>query len=462
MIEGSGVFDDGDRIHLVGIGGVGMEALGRYLHALGGCVSGSDIEASDALDKLRSDGISAHVGHESQHVEGADIVVHSAAVPPDNVELEAARCSGVPVVSRARFLARTTRGHRCVAVAGTHGKTTTASMLAAVLDEAGLEPSVIIGGWVDGRAQAAAGSGDLFVVEADEFDRSFLHLQPQLALVTNVEAEHVGEGGSYRDLDELLQAFSDFLHRLPSDGLAVVNGDDAGTRRISPLLERPTTTFGLSPASDVEVAQIELRERGSSCQLRLDASTVGQLELAVPGVHNVINAAAAAAAAHGLEVPFEAIRSGLAGFRGVDRRFQIVGEVSGMLVIDDYAHHPTEVTATLATARRWGRRVVAVFQPHLYSRTRLHAARFGAALTAADAVLLAPVYGSREEPEPGVDSGLIADAMRRQGFDDVECVSTMEEVPRRLADTALAGDLIITLGAGDIGEVAHAFVANLN
>ena len=449
-----------ERVHFVGIGGIGMEALARFLDAVGCKVSGSDREASATTDKLRQDGIDARVGHDSANVRGVELVVYSAAVPLDNVELNSARQHGIELVSRAQLLGQLSSSKSCLAVAGTHGKTTTASMLAAVLRAARLDPSIIVGGWVDGKAQATAGSGSHFVVEADEFDRSFLHLDPQVAVVTNMEAEHLG--GSYRNLDDLLSAFTEFLHRLPAqDGRAVVNGDDPGASRLARLIERSTLTFGFSAESDVNATDVQLQRDGSCCTLRVDGAAVGQLKLSIPGVHNVSNAMAAAAAALCLQVPFEAIRDGLAAFRGVDRRFQILGEVNGILVVDDYAHHPTEVRAALAAARGVGRRVIAVFQPHLYSRTRLFSAGFADALRAADVVLLAPVYGSREEPEVGINSELIAEAMRSGGFDAVWCVG-LEDLTSRLRAVAGDGDLIITLGAGNIGEVADAFVANLN
>ena len=437
-----------------------MEALARFLDAVGCRVSGSDQEASLTIDNLRRDGVDAHVGHDSANVTGAELVVYSAAIPQDNVELVNARRLGIELISRAELLGQLSRAKSCLAVAGTHGKTTTASMLAAVMRAARLEPSVVIGGWVDGAAQAEVGSGHYFIVEADEFDRSFLHLDPHVAVVTNVEAEHVGD--SYRDFDDLLSTFSEFLQRIPvNGGRVIVNGDDLGANRLAAMTEHTALTFGMSLASDVSATDVHLRGDGSCCALRVDGNLVGPLELSVPGAHNVSNAIAAAAAAHCLDVPFEAIRDGLSGFRGVDRRFQFLGEVNGILVVDDYAHHPTEIRAALAAARRVGRRVVAVFQPHLYSRTRLFADDFAAALGEADLVLLAPVYGSRELPEEGVSSELIADTMRRRGFDAVECVC-LEDLTMCLRDISADGDLIITLGAGNIGEVASAFVANLN
>jgi len=445
-----------EHVHLVGVAGAGMEGLARILHAMGCRVSGSDRCASRLLTTLRRDGIDARLGHVAEQVNGADLVVYSAAVPEDNAELARALDLGIPVVGRARFMAELVRSHYSVAVAGTHGKTTTASMVAAVLDLAGLDPSVLIGGWTVGGPQAALGSGDLFVIEADEYDRSFLELSPQLALVTNVDSDHLD---CYDSMEAIRDAFEQFLDRVPFYGGVVLNGDDAGSLSLSaPAGVRPLT-YGLGEGCDIQAASVVLNAHGCSFELRSQGEALGEVVLGVPGLHNVSNATGAAALA--LDVPARDILAGLASFEGVVRRFELKGVLANdIVVIDDYAHHPTEVSAALDTARGTGRRVIVAFQPHLYSRTRDLAPEFARALLAADAVFLAPVYGAREAPQPGVDSALIAAAMEAEGRTGVVLADTLAELPQMVRSAAQPGDLILTMGAGDIDSVADVLVTD--
>ena len=452
------LFGKYDRIHMVGIGGVGMEGLARILAAKGCRVSGSDQVESRGLELLRCEGFAVRVGHDPDQVRGADLVIYSAAVPADNPERRAAEGQGITTVTRAEVLGELTRAPFTLAVAGTHGKTTTASMVAAIMHRAGLEPQVLVGGWVDGRPQTALGRGEFFVVEADEFARSFLHLYPSLGLVTSVDAEHLD---CYGDLETLQEVFRQFLNRLPFYGYSLLSGDGLVGERVMADLDRPHRTYGLGHDNDYRIADLEERTWGSRFSLCFAGQKLGEIELQVPGVHNARNAAGAAALAHGIEVDFAAISGALQRFRGADRRYQRMGEIGGVLVVDDYAHHPAEIAAVLATARQSGRRVVAVFQPHLYSRTRAFARDFARELAAADRVVLAEVYAARESPLPGVDSGLIEQALREGGYDSVDYVNERAQLIPHLVDVCRDGDLVLVMGAGDIGGVAEDLVMAL-
>lgn len=452
------LFDQYRRVHLVGIGGAGMEGLARLLAAKGCVVSGSDLADSQSVALLHQEGFAVAVGHDSQLVQGVDLVVYSAAVPADNPERRAAVREGIPTASRAEVLGELSRTPLTLAVAGTHGKTTTASMVAAVLRRAGLDPQVLVGGWVNGRPQAALGSGEVFVVEADEFAAGFLHLYPSLALVTNVEAEHLDYYGS---LEALERAFGQFLARLPFCGRSVLAGDGLVGERVLGGLQRPHQTYGMAGDNDYRIAELEERAWGSRFALCFDGQKLGEIELQVHGVHNVRNAAGAAALTCALQVEFAAIADALGQFGGADRRFQCKGEFAGVLIVDDYAHHPAELTAALAAARQSGRRVIAVFQPHLYSRTRDLGAAFADALAAADCVVLAAVYAAREAPLPGVGSERIAEALRARGYNAVEYLPDRDQLIAHLVAICRRGDLVLIMGAGDIGEAATELIAAL-
>ena len=452
------LFDQYRRVHLVGIGGAGMEGLARLLAAKGCVVSGSDQADSRSVALLRQEGFAVAVGHDGQLVQGVDLVVYSAAVPADNPERQAAEHEGIPTASRAEVLGELSRAPLTLAVAGTHGKTTTASMVAAISRRAGLDPQVLIGGWMNGRPQAELGSGEVFVVEADEFAGSFLHLYPSLALVTSVDAEHLDYYGS---LEALERAFGQFLARLPFCGRSVLAGDGLVGERVLAGLQRPHQTYGMDGDNDYRIAELEERAWGSRFALCFDGQKLGEIELQVHGVHNVRNAAGAAALTCALQVEFAVIADALEQFDGVDRRFQCKGEFAGVLVVDDYAHHPAELAVALAAARQSGRRVIAVFQPHLYSRTRDLAVAFARELAAADCVVLAAVYAAREAPLPGVDSELIAGALRSSGYKAVEYLPDGEQLVPHLVGICRRGDLVLVMGAGDIGEAATELIAAL-
>lgn len=446
------------RVHLVGVGGVGMEGLAYVLQAMGCRVSGSDRAASRAVEQLRSAGIAAEVGHRAEWVQGCELVVYSAAIPGDNPELRAAAAAGIPAVGRAQLLGELTRPYWTVAVAGSHGKTTTAAMTASILRRAGRDPSALIGGWLQGKVAAWLGQGDLFVVEADEYQRSFLQLRPQGTVVTTIDAEHLD---CYRDLAEVVDTFELFLQGLPFYGHCVMGGDDVGVRRLLPRLERPVVSYGLGGDNLVRAVQLEPHPWGSRFVLVSDGIEQGKVDLRVPGLHNVRNALGAAAMAQLLEVDFAVVADGLAAFPGVGRRFERRGEVGGILVVDDYAHHPAEISATLQAARGTGRRVVAVFQPHLYSRTRALIREFAQSLQAADQVFLAAIYGSREEEQADVNAGQIAQAMRADGYEQVEYVPRLEDLAEQVLTGCRPGDLVLTMGAGDVDQVAEAVLAAL-
>lgn len=458
-IHRDGLFGRYRRVHLVGVGGAGMEGLARLLAQQGCRVSGTDQSPSRVLEELSRAGVQVHVGHDAAVLAGAELVIYSAAVPPDNAELVEAARLGVPTVGRAELLGELVEPYYTVAVAGTHGKTTTASMLAAILRRTDLAPSVLIGGWVGGQPQAQLGAGEVFVVEADEYARSFLSLRPKVAVVTNIEDDHLE---CYGDDGALRAAFADFLGRVPFYGGAILNGDDPGTETVRGACRGWEVLYGEGDGEGYRASEIELKGQGARFDLKTGRRELARIELAVPGRHNVSNALAAAAAALELGADAETVAAGLAGFRGVDRRFQVRGLLPhDVLLVDDYAHHPAEVRAALAAARGMGRRVVAAFQPHLYSRTARFYGQFAEALAGADRVLLAPVYGSREAPVAGVDSGLIATALRRAGHGRVEVVADLEEMTSRLQSSTGPGDLVLILGAGDIHRVADALAGTL-
>jgi UDP-N-acetylmuramate--alanine ligase len=446
------------RVHLVGVGGAGMSGLARLLLARGHAVTGSDRQESATLAALRALGADVWAGHDAAGLGEADLVAASTAIRADNPELAEARRRGLPVLRRARLLALLMEGSIGLAVAGTHGKTTTTAMAAAILRAAGLDPSWAVGGDLqDGGANAGVGAGPHFVAEADESDGSFLELAPTVAVVTNVEADHLDHWG---DVEALLDGFRRFLARLPADGTAVLCADDQGARSLAGAAPCRVVRYGLGAAAEVHADGLVTTGAGSRFEVVAGDELLGVVRLPVPGRHVVQNALGAIAATGALGAPFAAAQAALARFGGAARRFQLRGTVGGVTIVDDYAHHPTEVAATLATARLggWGR-VVAVFQPHLYSRTRLFAEEFGSALAAADVVLVADVYAAREEPQPGVDGGLVAAAARR-ARPDLDCayVPDRRALAKHVAAAVRPGDLVLTLGAGDVTTLADELV----
>jgi UDP-N-acetylmuramate--alanine ligase len=447
--------DRGPRtVHLVGVGGAGMSGLARLLLAAGHRVTGSDRVESATLEALRGLGARVWAGHDGARLGRPDLVVASTAIRATNPELVAARILDIPVLGRAQLLALLMAGKVGIAVAGTHGKTTTTGMVVAILEAAGLDPSFAVGGdFKASGVNAAAGRGPHFVAEADESDGSFLELAPTVAVVTNVEADHLDHWG---DLEAVRGAFRAFVGRLPADGTAVLCADDPGALDLAGAAGCPTVTYGFAAGADVRGGDLTLNPWSSSFTVTAGARPLGRATLVMPGRHNVQNALGAIAAALAVGAPFQAAAAGLAGFTGAVRRFHLRAEVGGVTVVDDYAHNPPKVAAALAAARLGGwKRVVAVFQPHLYSRTRLFAADFGRALAAADLVVVTDVYAAREDPEPGVDGALVAGAARR-ARPDLDCVYEPDRaaLAPRVAALVQPGDLVLTLGAGDITTLA--------
>ena len=454
------------HIHFVGVGGSGMSGIAEILRNLGYSVSGSDQMASESTHRLAQLGVRVHIGHAAHLVEGADAVVTSSAVKSDNPEVLAARAHGIALVPRAVMLAELMRIKRGIAIAGTHGKTTTTSLVASVLAEAGVDPTFVIGGKLHSAgANARLGSGEFIVVEADESDASFLQLTPVLAVVTNIDADHMATYG--HDLAQLDSAFINFLHRMPFYGAAVVCGDDPGVRRIVARIKRPVVSYGLEAGVDVRAVDVQALPGG---QMRFTALRAGlgalPVTLKLAGVHNVRNALAAIAVADELELPADATARALSKFAGVDRRFQQHGELragdgGSFTLIDDYGHHPVEIAAVIAAARGAfaSRRIVLAFQPHRYSRTRDCFDDFVQVLGQADVVLLADVYAAGESPIAGADAPAIARAMRSAALPAPALVPRIADMAQAITATARDGDVVITMGAGSMGSVPAQVVA---
>lgn len=448
------------RVHFVGIGGAGMCGIAEVLHNLKFEVSGSDERESANTQQLQKLGIRIRVGHDASLVEGADVVVVSSAVDEHNSEVRAARTSKIPVIPRAEMLGELMRLQRGIAVAGTHGKTTTTSLIASVLAEGGLDPTFVIGGRLSKiGSHARLGKGEYLVAEADESDASFLHLQPFMAVVTNIDADHMDTYGG--DFERLKRTFIAFLHNLPFYGLAVLCLDDPVVRTILAQVHKPVVTYGASEDADVRVKDI--RAEGMHMHFRLafaGGSDWHNVTLNQPGRHNVMNALAAATVARALGVEAAAIVRALAHFDGIDRRFQINGRIAWnggeIIFVDDYGHHPRELSATLLAAREaWpDRRIVVVFQPHRYSRTRDLLDDFASVLCTLDALVLTEVYAAGEPPIAGADGRALARAIRARSKNELVFIEDVTTLPDILKDILRAGDVLLTLGAGNIGQVA--------
>lgn len=449
---------------MVGIGGIGMSGIAELLQGAGYEVGGSDLAASPVTARLRSAGIPVAEGHAAAHVGAPDVVVVSSAVPADNPELAEAGRRGIPVVGRGAMLAELTKRKRTVAVAGSHGKTTTTAMLALVLAAAGLDPTAVVGGVVEALGgNVRRGSGPFMVVEADESDRSFLRLKPEIAVVTNVDDEHLE---AYDGFAGLLRAVGEFAAGVPEDGCVVACADDPAVERIAARCPRPVVTYALdAPSADVRADRVALGASGSTARVTMDAGgrRAGlDLRLAVPGRHNLLNALAALAAASRLDVDPRAAAGALGRFAGVERRYGRRRAAGGIDVVDDYAHHPTEIEAVLETIRLAApARVIAVFQPHRYSRTARLLDRFGRALARADALVVTEVYAASEAPVEGVDAAAVARAVRRHSAAPVEVAGGLEDAAARAVARARAGDAIVVLGAGSIGRLAPRIVERL-
>ncbi len=453
------------HIHLVGIGGAGMSGIAEVLLTLGFKVSGSDLVSSEATSRLKELGGHIFIGHRESNVGDAQVVVISSAVSSTNPEVVAARARLVPVIPRAEMLAELMRLKYGVAIAGSHGKTTTTSMVAMVLAQAGLDPTLVIGGKVNALgSHARLGRGELLVAEADESDGSFLRLSPAIVAVTNLDHEHLDHYGSMERLEE---SFLEFINRIPFYGLAVLCADDDRIRALLPRVVKRYQTYGLeghggSAPPDFRATDIALKEWGSEFRVHLHGKNLGPFRLAIPGSHNVTNALAAVAIAVELEVAVDLIRKGLSAFTGVERRFHLRGERGGILVVDDYGHHPTEIKATLSAIKQgWNRRVVALFQPHRYTRTRDLLDRFAGAFEQADELFVTEIYAAGEPEIPGISGQRLCEAVRAAGHPSVTWVERKQDLADRVRPQLRPGDFVITLGAGDIWKAGVTLLERL-
>ncbi len=438
------------KIHFIGLGGIGISGMAELLHILGFKISGSDLRRSEITDKLERAGIRFYEGHHPENINDCDMVVYSSAVRPDNPEIEAAHSRSIPVIRRAEMLGELLKvAEISIAVAGTHGKTTTSSMIGAMLTTARRDPTMVIGGIVRSLGTSARrGQGDIIVVEADEFDRSFLSLRPTVAVITNIDPEHLD---CYENLDDLSQAFTLFANAVPFYGRVVACLDEPNVQTLLPQLQRPVTTYGLEPQADVRARKAVYHETRAEFELLVTGEEPVQVELQVPGEHNVKNALAAVAVGLELEVSLADTLTGLSQFTGVNRRFEITETIGNVIFVDDYAHHPREVAVVLQAARLgWDRRLVAVFQPHLYTRTRDFHEEFARSFLASDVLVVTEVYPAREEPIEGITGELITNDTTRFGHKRVTYTPDKNDLPGTVSGLIKEGDMVITMGAGDI------------
>ena len=454
------MFERIKHIHFVGIGGIGMSGIAEVLLNLGYKVSGSDMKESDTTERLRKLGGEIAIGHRAENITSPHVVVISSAVKNDNVEVVSAREKQVPVIPRAEMLAELMRLKYGVAIAGAHGKTTTTSMVATVLAAGGIDPTVVIGGKLNSLGtNAKLGQGEFLVAEADESDGSFLKLSPTIAVVTNIDAEHLDY---YKDIDEIKAAFLTFINKVPFYGVSVLCLDQPHIQALIPFLEKRYLTYGMSTQADYQARDISLRPLGSTFKVLHHNQDLGSFELAVPGAHNIANSLAAIAVARELDVDLEIIRKALKEFSGVQRRFQIKGEAQGILIVDDYGHHPTEVKATLAAAATgMERRVVVLFQPHRYTRTQHLLEEFFTAFNQADKLIVMDIYAAGEKPIPGVTGQALYEGIKKHGHKDVSFIPEREKIVDHLATALKKGDLLITLGAGDVWKLGEQVLEKL-
>ncbi|MBN2200206.1 MAG: UDP-N-acetylmuramate--L-alanine ligase [Candidatus Aminicenantes bacterium] len=439
------------RIHLVGIGGTGMNGIAEVLLNLGYSVTGSDLQTNPATRRLKRLGALIHRGHSGENVGDADVVVTSSAVGPDNVEVREARRRRIPVIPRAEMLAELMRMKLGIAVAGSHGKTTTTSMVAHVLEAGGFDPTIIVGGRLNTvGAHAKLGAGDFIVAEADESDRSFLYLSPFIALLTNIDREHLDQ---YQSLEELQNVFVRFANKVPFYSPVILCLDDPHLQTLIPRFERRIITYGFSAQAEFTARDHLFKGFSSSSTVFLKDRELGMMKLNVPGKHNILNALAAVAVGLELEIPAENVLKALENFSGTGRRFEMRGEVNGVLVIEDYAHHPTEIRATLEAARKgWARRVVAVFQPHRYSRLSFLLPEFATSFNQADVLVVTEIYAAGEPPLPGVDGRVLFEEILRLGHKDAHFEPDLKKIPSLVRHLVSPGDILIFLGAGSISK----------
>lgn len=442
------LFRNKNKMHFIGIGGVGMSGIAEILVTLGFEVSGSDLKKSDNTKRLENMGVKVFIGHNASNIEDYNVVISSTAINLENPEIIEARKRKIPVIHRSEMLAELVRLKHGIGVAGTHGKTTTSSMLSSVLWSAGLNPTSIIGGKViNFGSNAKKGEGEYLVFEADESDGTFLNLLPTITAVTNIDSDHLDH---YKYFEGLKDAFLKYINNIPFYGFSIVCIDDLTIRELVPKIDRPYLTYGLSDGADFQAKNIRFENGMMVYDIIIFDEEAGSIEIKLLGRHNVVNSLAVVGIAKELEIEFEEIKRGLAEFEGVGRRLEIIGESSGITVIDDYGHHPTEVKATLEAVKTLGRRIVVVFQPHRYSRTQLLWDDFGKSFYDCDELYIAPIYSAGEMPIDGVDSSLIADAYEKHENKKAKIISSKEKITDIIVDILKDGDVVLTLGAGDI------------
>ncbi len=443
-----------NHVFFSGIGGIGMSAMARILLEDGFKVSGSDRELSDITRQLSNLGAVIYEGQRAENIKNADLLVYSSAIPENNPERVEAGHRQIPVIRRAEMLAEMMRLKYCLAIAGTHGKSTTSAMCTTIFRQAGLDPTFLVGGrLLDLKTNARAGKGECFITEADEYDRSFLTLNPTFALITNIEADHLD---CYQDLDDIKKAFITFAQRVPFYGAVICCSDDAGVIDILSKLKNRIVTYGLNKQANYQATSIQMdKSLTTTFKVNRQGNLIGTIKLIVPGEHNVKNALAAIALANENEIPFQHIQTALASFHGVERRFEVKGVINETIVIDDYAHHPTELGATLSTARKiWPGRVLAVFQPHLFSRTRNFYKQFADQLLPADLIFITDIYPAREKPISGITSELIVQELSKRGHSAVYYIAVRKTVAVEIIKQVRAGDMVLFMGAGDIWKSA--------
>lgn len=454
------MFKNIKKVHFVGIGGIGMSGIAEILLSQGFEISGSDRAFSDVTKRLQELGITVYEGHSADNLKDVDVLVYSSAVAIENPEVQAAIERKIPVIKRAEMLAECMRMKYGIGIAGTHGKTTTTSMVGLALTEGNIDPTIIVGGKLSGLGgtNARLGNGEFIVVEADEFDRTFLKLTPTIAAITTLESEHLD---TYKDLDDIKAAFVEFANKVPFFGFVVICLDEPALQDIIPDINKKIITYGLTSQADIRAVDIKHTEFSSTFTVKYFGEELGEIKLKIPGIHNVKNSMVAVCIAKELGIEFSVIKKALESFSGVYRRFETKYNKE-VLVIDDYAHHPTETTATLSGIRAgWDRRLVAVFQPHLYSRTKDFYQEFGRSFLNSDVFICTDVYPAREEPIEGVSGELISNIAKKFGHKNVIYVKDKNDVPRILSEIKKDGDIIITMGAGDIWKYGQAFVEKL-
>ena len=450
------------KLHFVGIGGIGMSGIAELLINQGFDITGSDINDSKVIQNLKNKGAEIFLGHNAKNLTDADVLVFSSAVNEDNPEIIAALKKNIPIIRRAEMLGELIAlKETSIGVAGSHGKTSTSSMVGAMLSQAKLDPTLVVGGLVRNiNTNSLLGEGDLIVVEADEFDRSFLSLQPTIGIITNIELEHTD---CYEDLYDLQNAFTQFANACPFYGAVIIGNQSPAAAEIIPNIKRPVITFGLTKKSDFYANDIIHNQSETTFTVFHKDKNLGVIHLQVPGEHNVLNALASVALGIEMNIPFHDVAAGLESYKGVRRRFDIKGEANGIMVVDDYAHHPTEVRVTLKSAKNgWNRRIVGVFQPHLYSRTKAFYQEFAIALMETDILIITDVFPAREKPIEGINGKMVADFAKDSGHKNVFYIENLENLEKKLDNLCQPNDMIITIGAGNIWRYAESYMNHLN